>query len=100
MTHATVPIGATTRSERSERYLLRSPGLDRSPIPWTLSGETKRRSAHEGRSDRYSGKVYRFEDIARAHADIEQGREVFGNRVALAGALGQPNLEERIGSGS
>lgn len=33
------------------------------------------------------GQVYRFEDIGQAHAEMEEGRVVFGNRVALVGAL-------------
>lgn len=32
------------------------------------------------------GKVYRFEEIPDAHHEMEQGIEVFGNRVALVGA--------------
>ena len=32
------------------------------------------------------GEVYRFEDIGQAHAEMEEGRVVFGNRVALVGA--------------
>lgn len=32
------------------------------------------------------GAVYAFEDIGKAHYDMEEGKEVFGNRVALVGA--------------
>ena len=32
------------------------------------------------------GEVYRFEDIGQAHAEMEEGSVVFGNRVALVGA--------------
>ena len=32
------------------------------------------------------GEVYSFEDIGKAHRDMEEGRVVFGNRVALVGA--------------
>ncbi len=32
------------------------------------------------------GEVYRFDDIGQAHAEMEEGRVVFGNRVALVGA--------------
>jgi crotonyl-CoA carboxylase/reductase len=37
------------------------------------------------------GQVYNFEDIGQAHYDMEQGKSVLGNRVALVGAteLGQ-----------
>ena len=34
------------------------------------------------------GKLYRFEEIPDAHHEMEQGHEVFGNRVALVGAPG------------
>ena len=37
------------------------------------------------------GEVYAFEDIGKAHYDMEEGKEVFGNRVALVGAP-QPGL--------
>lgn len=43
------------------------------------------------------GEVYAFEDIGQAHADMEDGKVVFGNRVALVGApekgLGSKNAE-------
>jgi len=32
------------------------------------------------------GDVYSFEDIGQAHYDMEEGKKVFGNRVALVGA--------------
>jgi len=32
------------------------------------------------------GEIYKFEDIGKAHYDMEQGKTVFGNRVALVGA--------------
>ncbi len=32
------------------------------------------------------GEVYTFEDIGQAHVDMEDGKVVFGNRVALDGA--------------
>ena len=32
------------------------------------------------------GEVYLFEEIGQAHADMEAGKVVFGNRVALVGA--------------
>jgi len=35
------------------------------------------------------GEVYSFEDIGKAHRDMEEGRVVFGNRVALVGASEQ-----------
>lgn len=44
------------------------------------------RLLHEGKIDPCLGKIYAFEDIGRAHADMEKGLEVFGNRVALVGA--------------
>ncbi len=31
-------------------------------------------------------KMYAFEDIGQAHADMEESKVVFGNRVALVGA--------------
>jgi crotonyl-CoA carboxylase/reductase len=37
------------------------------------------------------GEVYAFEDIGKAHYDMEAGKEVFGNRVALVGAA-EPGL--------
>ncbi|GMR11058.1 MAG: crotonyl-CoA carboxylase/reductase [Anaerolineae bacterium] len=38
------------------------------------------------RIDPCLGEVYSFEDIGKAHYDMEQGKTVFGNRVALVGA--------------
>ncbi len=40
----------------------------------------------DGKIDPCLGNVYRFEDIGKAHADMEDGKIVFGNRVALVGA--------------
>jgi len=40
------------------------------------------------------GKVYAFEDIGKAHSDMEAGKTVFGNRVALVGAP-KPGLGRR-----
>ncbi|MEE9491213.1 MAG: crotonyl-CoA carboxylase/reductase [Dehalococcoidia bacterium] len=40
----------------------------------------------EGNIDPCLGKVYSFEDIGKAHTDMEEGQTVFGNRVALVGA--------------
>ena len=40
----------------------------------------------DGKIDPCLGNVYRFEDIGQAHADMEDGKIVFGNRVALVGA--------------
>jgi crotonyl-CoA carboxylase/reductase len=40
----------------------------------------------DGKIDPCVGKVYNFEDIGKAHADMEAGKTVFGNRVALVGA--------------
>ena len=40
----------------------------------------------ERRIDPCLGQVYRFEEIGQAHYDMEQGKTVFGNRVALVGA--------------
>jgi hypothetical protein len=37
------------------------------------------------------GKLYRFEEIPDAHDEMERGVDVFGNRVALAGAC-EPDL--------
>lgn len=37
------------------------------------------------------GEVYAFEDIGKAHYDMEEGKEVYGNRVALVGAS-EPGL--------
>ncbi len=39
-----------------------------------------------GKIDPCLGDVYRFEDIGRAHAEMEEGKVVYGNRVALVGA--------------
>jgi crotonyl-CoA carboxylase/reductase len=39
-----------------------------------------------GKIDPCLGKVYAFEDIGQAHADLEIGKNVFGKRVALVGA--------------
>ncbi|GAG19609.1 unnamed protein product, partial [marine sediment metagenome] len=39
-----------------------------------------------GKIDPCVGKVYAFEDIGKAHADMEAGKTVFGNRVVLVGA--------------
>lgn len=47
------------------------------------------RLLHEGKIDPCLGQVYPFEGIGQAHADMEQGLEVFGNRVALVGAAGR-----------
>jgi len=40
----------------------------------------------DGKIDPCVGEVYNFEDIGKAHADMEAGKTVFGNRVALVGA--------------
>ena len=40
----------------------------------------------DGKIDPCLGEVYSFEDIGKAHYDMEQGEKVFGNRVALVGA--------------
>jgi len=40
----------------------------------------------DGKIDPCVGKVYTFEDIGKAHADMEAGETVFGNRVTLVGA--------------
>ena len=40
----------------------------------------------QGKIDPCLGKIYSFEDIGQAHYDMEAGRVVFGNRVALVGA--------------
>jgi crotonyl-CoA carboxylase/reductase len=42
----------------------------------------------DGSIDPCLGQVYAFEDIGKAHHDMEQGEVVFGNRVALVGAPG------------
>lgn len=46
---------------------------------------------HDEKIDPCLGQVYNFEDIGQAHYDMEQGKSVLGNRVALVGAteLGQ-----------
>ncbi len=41
---------------------------------------------YDGKLDPSLGKVYTFDEIGQAHYDMEQGQEVFGNRVALVGA--------------
>jgi crotonyl-CoA carboxylase/reductase len=40
----------------------------------------------DGKIDPCLGKVYTFEQIGKAHYEMELGEEVFGNRVALVGA--------------
>ena len=40
----------------------------------------------DGKIDPCLAEVYSFEDIGKAHYDMEQGKVVFGNRVALVGA--------------
>ena len=40
----------------------------------------------DGKIDPCLGEVYAFEDIGQAHFDMEQGKAVRGNRVALVGA--------------
>jgi crotonyl-CoA carboxylase/reductase len=40
----------------------------------------------DGKIDPCVGAVYKFEDIGKAHADMEAGKTVLGNRVALVGA--------------
>ncbi len=45
----------------------------------------------ERKIDPCVGDVYTFEDIGKAHYDMEEGKVVFGNRVALVGAP-QPGL--------
>lgn len=40
----------------------------------------------EGRIDPCLGKLYGFEGIGQAHYDMEEGKVVLGNRVALVGA--------------
>ncbi|MBN1315381.1 MAG: crotonyl-CoA carboxylase/reductase [Anaerolineales bacterium] len=44
-----------------------------------------------GKIDPCLGTLYAFEEIGKAHYDMEQGKEGFGNRVALVGAP-QPGL--------
>jgi crotonyl-CoA carboxylase/reductase len=45
----------------------------------------------DGKIDPCLGELYAFEDIGKAHYDMEQGKAAFGNRVALVGAP-QPGL--------
>ncbi len=40
----------------------------------------------DGKIDPCLSDVYSFEDIGKAHQDMEEGKKVFGNRVALVGA--------------
>jgi crotonyl-CoA carboxylase/reductase len=40
----------------------------------------------DGKIDPCVSDVYSFEDIGKAHQDMEDGKKVFGNRVALVGA--------------
>jgi crotonyl-CoA carboxylase/reductase len=40
----------------------------------------------EGKIDPCLGVTYSFEDVGQAHFDMEQGDEVFGNRVVLVGS--------------
>ena len=40
----------------------------------------------DGKIDPCVGEVYSFEEIGKAHYDMEQGKVVFGKRVALVGA--------------
>ncbi len=40
---------------------------------------------HDGKIDPCLGKVYSFDEIGQAHYDMEQGKSVLGNRVALVG---------------
>lgn len=46
---------------------------------------------HERKIDPCLGRLYRFDEIPSAHAHMESGIEVFGNRVALVGAK-RPNM--------
>jgi len=41
---------------------------------------------HEGAIDPCLGEVISFKDLPRAHYEMGEGIEVFGNRVALVGA--------------
>ncbi len=41
---------------------------------------------HAGKIDPCVGRVYSFDDLGLAHYDMEEGKEVFGNKVALVGA--------------
>ena len=49
----------------------------------------------EDKIDPCLGQVYAFEDIGQAHYDMQQGKTVFGNRVALVGAP-QPGLGRKL----
>jgi len=40
----------------------------------------------DGKIDPCLGQLYSFEGIGQAHFDMEEGKELFGNRVALVGA--------------
>lgn len=40
----------------------------------------------DGKIDPCVGEIYSFKDIGKAHKDMEDGKVVFGNRVALVGA--------------
>lgn len=46
---------------------------------------------YDGKIDPCLGQVYRFEEIGQAHYDMEQGKNVLGNKVALVGAT-EPGL--------
>lgn len=48
----------------------------------------------DGKIDPCVGQVYSFEDIGRAHDEMEAGEDVAGNRVALVGAT-EPGLGRR-----
>ena len=41
---------------------------------------------YDGKIDPCLGQLYSFEEIGQAHYDMEQGKSVLGNRVALVGA--------------
>ncbi|MCK4975872.1 MAG: zinc-binding dehydrogenase, partial [Anaerolineales bacterium] len=49
----------------------------------------------EDKIDPCLGQVYAFEDIGQAHYDMQQGKTVFGNRVALVDAP-QPGLGRKL----
>jgi crotonyl-CoA carboxylase/reductase len=49
---------------------------------------------YDGKIDPCLGQVYAFEEIGQAHYDMEQGKSVLGNRVALIGAE-KPGLGRR-----
>ncbi len=49
---------------------------------------------YDGKIDPCLGAVYAFEEIGQAHYDMEQGKSVNGNRVALVGAE-KPGLGRR-----